>query len=341
MKKNLIWSLAGLVLLYLLPLVRPAAAAASPASPSPVHFAAPSLAPRLLAQGEETMPEQDAPVPGLRLLRGDQVLELDAEEYLVGVVAAEMPASFPEDALMAQAVAARSYALYCRETGKHPEADLCADPGCCQAWRSEEELRIRWGEDYEQNLARVRHAVEGTRGQVLSFEGKPILAAFHSSSAGATEDCGAVWNSRPYLVSVSSPETASDVPGYRSLLRCAPLDFRDVILSACPEADFSAPPEDWIGELQRDESGRVASLTLGGVPLTGARLRQLFCLRSTAFTLEYDGGYFIFTVTGFGHGVGMSQYGAMVLAREGASWQEILAHYYPGTSLTRAEALPG
>ena len=342
MKKNLIWSLAGLVLLYLLPLLRPAAAAEALPPPTPAVLAAPSLPPLPLAGEAETPPEEDAvPAPVLRLLCGGEVLELDAEEYLVGAVAAEMPASFPEDALMAQAVAARSYALYCRETGKHPEADLCADPGCCQAWRSEDQLRERWGGDYAQNLARVRQAVEGTRGQVLSYEGRPILAAFHSSSAGATEDCGSLWIPRPYLVSVSSPETASDVPGYCSMLRCAALDFRDVILSACPEADFSAPPEDWIGETERDGSGRVANVTLGGVPLSGARLRQLFSLRSTAFSLDYEDGFFVFSVTGFGHGVGMSQYGAMVLAREGSTWQEILAHYYPGTGLTQAEALTG
>ena len=143
MKKNLIWSLAGLALLYLLPLVRPAAVAEALPSPRPAILAAPSLPPLPLAEGAETRPGEDAlPAPTLRLLCGGEVLELDAEEYLVGAVAAEMPASFPEDALMAQAVAARSYALYCRETGKHPEADLCADPGCCQAWRSEEELQV-------------------------------------------------------------------------------------------------------------------------------------------------------------------------------------------------------
>ena len=338
-KKNLIWSLAGLVLLYLLPLVRPAAVAEALPSPLPAVLAAPSLPPLPLAEGEEAQPNSDAaPAPSLRLLRGGQVLELDAEEYLVGAVAAEMPASFPEDALRAQAVAARTYALYCRETGKHPEADLCADPACCQAWRSEEELQERWAGDYAQNLARVRAAVADTAGQVLRYEGRPILAAFHSSSAGATEDCGAVWNPRPYLVSVSSPETASDVPGYCSILRCAALDFRDVLLSACPEADFSAPPEEWIGETERDESGRVARIKLGGLPFSGTTLRQLFSLRSTAFTLRYEDGFFVFSVTGFGHGVGMSQYGAMVLAREGASWQEILAHYYPGASLGGAAA---
>ena len=123
------------------------------------------------------------------------------------------------------------------------------------------------------------------------------------------------------------------MPGYLSSLRCAPLDFRDVVLSAYPEADFSGPEESWIGALARDGSGRVESLELGGVPIPGTALRKLFALRSTAFGLEYSEGTFVFTVTGFGHGVGMSQYGAMVLAREGWDYRQILAHYYAGTEM--------
>ena len=106
-----------------------------------------------------------------------------------------------------------------------------------------------------------------------------------------------------------------------------------MILSACPEADFSGPEEDWIGPAERDASGRVVSQELGGVAIPGKELRALFSLRSTAFSLSYEEGVFLFTVTGFGHGVGMSQYGANVLAGEGADYREILAHYYPGTEL--------
>ena len=194
-------------------------------------------------------------------------------------------------------------------------------------------MRANWGEEYEENLSRIRAAVADTAGESLRYRGEPVFAAFHASSAGATEDSGAVWSPRPYLVSVDSPETARDVPGYISSLRCAPIDFRDVILSAYPQADFSGPEAAWIGELRRDGSGRVAGAVLGGVEIPGKELRRLFSLRSTAFTLEYREGDFLFTVVGSGHGVGMSQYGAMVLARDGADYRGILTHYYPGTEL--------
>ena len=244
-----------------------------------------------------------------------------------------MPASFPEEALKAQAVAARSYALYQIGSGKHGEAELCSDPGCCQAWRSEDELRESWGEDFGERLARIRAAVEATAGETLLYAGEPVLAVFHSSSPGSTEESAQIWNALPYLVSVSSPETAQDVPGFVSELRCAPLDFRDVILSAYPQADFSGPEETWIGPSEQDAGGRVAYQELGGVAIPGKELRALFSLRSTAFSLTYEEGLFLFTVTGFGHGVGMSQYGAMVMARDGADYREILSHYYPGTEL--------
>ena len=146
-----------------------------------------------------------------------------------------------------------------------------------------------------------------------------------------------MWSAVPYLVSVESPETAEDVPNYISFVRCSPIDLRDTVLSARPEADFSGPEENWVGELRRDGSGRVASIVLGGESLDGKEIRKLFSLRSTAFTLEYDAGVFTFTVTGFGHGVGMSQYGADKMARQGADYTEILAHYYPGTALVKPE----
>ena len=337
MKKNLFWAFLTLLLIDLLPLLLPEPSP-DPGEPPAGPVSALSLAPAPASADPARPAEAERGEPRqLRLLCGEQILTLEEEDYLVGVVAAEMPASFPEEALKAQAVAARSYERCCAAAaGKHPGAELCADPGCCQAWQDEAALREKWGEDYEERLARVRRAVEATRGQILTYEGEPILAAFHSSSAGATEDCGAVWNPRPYLVSVPSPEGAEDVPGYRSSLRCAPLDFRDVILSARPEADFSGPEETWPGACRLDGSGRVESMVLGGAELSGTELRQLFSLRSTAFSLEYTEGMFVFSVTGFGHGVGMSQYGAMVMAREGADYREILAHYYPGTQLSSA-----
>ncbi len=291
-----------------------------PPTPGPVETAA----------RRSSAPETPAQI---RVLNGDAVLTLPLEEYLVGVVAAEMPAAFEPEALRAQAVAARTYTLYCARTGRHAQADVCTDYGCCQAWRSDGELRAQWGDAYQENLGRILDAVEATSGQYLSFEGQAVFAAFHSSSAGFTEDCGAIWSSLPYLVSVASPEDADSVPNYVSTVELTPLDFRDTLLYACPEADFTAAPETWLGALRLDGSGRVAEAVIGGASFSGVRLRELFSLRSTAFTLDYADGLFRFTVTGYGHGVGMSQYGAEVMAASGADYPAILAHYYPGTEL--------
>ena len=291
----------------------------------------PGSAPRPLP--EKPSPSVSEPEPELRLLAGEEILTLPLEDYILGVTAAEMPADFEPEALKAQAVAARTYALYRAKGGRHEEAELCADPGCCQAWLSEEELRRRWGEDYAEKHGKIAAAVQATSGQILCCGGQAIFAAFHSSSAGRTEDCGAVWSELPYLKSVFSPEDADTVPNFVTTVERDALDFRDTLLYARPEADFSGAPETWIGKTELDRSGRAAWVELGGVRFSGTELRGLFSLRSTAFALKYEDGLFRFTVTGFGHGVGMSQYGAQVMALEGADYRAILAHYYPGTDI--------
>lgn len=335
MKKTLLMSCLALLVALGLPWLRLRAALPDQAEP-PAEPSAAAAVPERTSPPEAPTPAPPpaSPAPAtIALLTEGETLTLDMQAYLVGVVAAEMPASFPEEALKAQAVAARSYALYCAGSAKHGEASICADPGCCQAWQSDEQLRGKWGDAYEANIARIRAAVEATEGEYLSYAGQAAFAAFHSSSAGMTEDSGAIWSSVPYLVSVSSPETADTVPNYVSTVQCLPLDLRDTLLSAHPEADFTGQPESWVGPVELDGSGRVSTLTLGGVPFPGTQLRQLFRLRSTAFTLDFADGVFTFTVTGFGHGVGMSQYGAKALAEEGTDYAAILAHYYPGTEL--------
>ena len=312
-----------------------------PASPSPAPPETtpdePALDPVPPSPSPELPPAiGSVPVPAtLRVQTAQGVTDMATEEYLLGVLAAEMPVDFGPEALKAQAVAARTYALYCAALGKHPDADVCTDFACCQAWMSQEALRRSWGENYDACRAAVEQALAETAGEYLEYGGEAIFAAFHSSSAGATESCGAVWGPRAYLPSVSSPETAADVPGYVSELHCGVLDLRDTLLAEHPEADFSGEPSAWVERIRRDESGRVEKALLGGVEVSGVELRRLFSLRSTAFTLEYTGEEFLFTVTGFGHGVGMSQYGAMVMGREGSSYRDILAHYYPGAELVR------
>jgi stage II sporulation protein D len=279
-------------------------------------------------------PGKDAAISFTSLMDG-RLMKVSMDAYLPGVLAAEMPASFETEALKAQAVAARTYILYfiSSENPRHPEADVCTDPNCCKAYLDEEALRERWGDKYEEYWHKMLSAAAETDGQYLTWEGQIIQAAFHSSSSGKTEDSGNVWAGLPYLISVDSPETEADVPNYITTVEVSPEDFRRTILSSFPGASLDGDPSLWVGETTYNESGRVDKIIVGGAEVSGVQMRGLFSLRSTAFRLEYTGEYFLFTVTGYGHGVGMSQYGANVMAKAGKTYAEILAHYYPGTEL--------
>ena len=294
----------------------------------------------VVPQAESAPPEVSAASLGadekrsVTVLCGDKPVKMSVRQYLVGVVAAEMPVSFAPEALKAQAVAARSYLQRYLASPKHKNADICASASCCQAYSSEKQLREKWGKNYDTYIKKISDAVSATDGEYLSYGGKAALTAFHSSSAGVTEESGAIWGALPYLVSVDSPETADSVPNYISTLTLADIDFRDTILYLKPEADMTGEADKWVSEIKRNDSGRVQSATIGKVKFTGAELRKLFSLRSTAFKLEHSNGQFTFTVTGYGHGVGMSQYGANTMAKSGSSYRDILEHYYPGTKLS-------
>ena len=255
--------------------------------------------------------------------------EISMAEYLPGVLAGEMPSAFEKEALRSQAVAARTFVLYhiLHGNAKHPDAAVCDDPNCCQVWLSEKE---RENFDTEKLLSAVRD----TDGLYLSYADEPILACFHASSAGYTESVAALWGTAlPYLTGVSSPETAEDVPNFVTTVELAPAELGRLVQEAYPEAMLGGKPEEWLGICSRDTSGRVSTLELGGVSIPGTKARSLFSLRSAAFTVEWTGHSFLFTVTGSGHGAGMSQYGANVMAQQGSDYEAILAHYYQGAEL--------
>lgn len=266
---------------------------------------------------------------------GDGADTVTMAEYLPHAVAAEMPADFAPEALKAQAVAARTYVLYCttHENPKHPQAAVCKDSSCCLAYADDEQLKKNWGDSFETNMAAIQKAVSETDGQILTYSEEPILASFHSSSAGKTEDGAALWGNVPYLKSVSSPESEKDVPDFVTTVEVSLENFKETVLGYKPDAQFGDDAAGWIGQPVLDSSGRVQNIPAGGMTLSGAEMRKLFALRSTCFTLEYKDGKFIFTVKGYGHGLGMSQYGANVMAKNGFSYAEILAHYYPDTTL--------
>ncbi|MDO5400467.1 MAG: stage II sporulation protein D [Eubacteriales bacterium] len=253
--------------------------------------------------------------------------EVDREAYLLGVVLAEMPASFEEEALKAQAVAARTYTQKARTTGgKHGDGSLCRDAACCQAYMDPEEYLSRGGA--LSDLARVRTAVEATRGQVLTYEGELIEATYFSCSGGSTEDAAAVWGTEfPYLQAVQSPGEEG-AAHFTDTVRFTDAEFAQALGADLPEG------EDWFGEVRYTDGGGVKSMEIAGTTYPGTRLRSLLGLRSTAFTLEAADGEIVITTRGFGHRVGMSQYGADAMAATGSTYREILAHYYPGTALS-------
>ena len=265
------------------------------------------------------------------------VRTLPLSEWLPGVVAAEMPASFEPEALRAQAVAARTYVTdhASHRPKAHPDADVCDDPKCCTAWCSDADMEKKWGADAASNRARIAAAVADTDGEILTWEGAPIRAVFHSSSAGQTESSAALWGDRPYLVSVSTPETAQDVPDFVAVTERSAEAVREAILGAHPDCQLPDDPAAWFGAPEHDASGRVSAQSVGSITLSGAELRSLLSLRSAAYTVQYADGVFRFTTTGYGHGVGMSQYGANVMAGQGSTYAEILEHYYPGTVLCK------
>lgn len=303
----------------------------------------------LAAGGPAAEPEPAAPETAavhhdrdvtLTIQDGDTTEQMTLERYLTGVVRGEMPASFEMEALRAQAAAERSYVYYQLAAGRkdaHPDADFCTDHTCCSAYLSETAAREKWGGDFAPWNTRVEQAVSDTDGQVVLYNGRPILAVFHSSSAGRTAAAGDVWSGDlPYLVSVDSPEGEETVPNYYSTVTFTAAEAKEKLLAAHPELKLSGTPDRWFGAAAENGSGRVETVSVGGTDIEGTELRRIFGLRSACFTVAADSKSVTFRVTGYGHGVGMSQYGANQLAREGKTWQEILEWYYTGATVGNA-----
>ncbi len=277
----------------------------------------------------------------LRILHGGEVEEMPMDAYLLGVLRAEMPASFEPEALKAQAIAARTYTLCRMRSGipNHPDADACDDVNCCKAFLDAAKAAANWGEMALYNEEKLERAVRETDGKILVYDGEPILAVFFSSAGGYTQNAGVVWQQDlPYLRSVPSPETEAMVPDYYSTTRIPAEEFRARILAAYPEAALDGELGGWIGAVVRNDAGYVTELSVGGVRIRGNELRTLLGLRSPSFTIEAEEDALVFHVTGYGHGVGMSQYGANALALQGMCAEEILEHYFTGARM--ADAIP-
>ena len=281
---------------------------------------------------QQTEAQEDAQTVRV-LLQDGSVAEMEMDAYLVSVVLAEMPTSFELEALKAQAVVARTYAMKRQDDlDKHPQGAVCTDPGCCQAYISLTDYLNGMGE--QADVEKARQAVEDTHGLVLTYDGALIEAVYFSCSGGRTEDAVAVWGEDiPYLLAVDSPGEEG-AEHYTDTVYFTGEEFMEAL-----GRTLSGSPGSWLGWCTYTTGGGVDTMYIAGQRYDGTELRQLLSLNSTAFTMTADSGGISVTTYGHGHRVGMSQYGADAMALQGSTFAQILAHYYPGTVIDKAENL--
>ncbi|WP_017726021.1 stage II sporulation protein D [Halalkalibacterium ligniniphilum] len=260
----------------------------------------------------------------------EKVEEVPLEDYVVGVVASEMPANFEVEALKAQALTARTYILQQMLQPADielPEGAVVTDTVSHQVYHNDEELRELWGKEYEWKIARIREAVFSTQSQILTYEGEPITAAFFSTSNGYTENSEDYWLSPiPYLRSVESPWDQNS-PRFTGEKIISVSEFQTKL-------GVTLPADGSVGTIvARTDGGRVATVNVSGKELSGREIRDLLGLDSSDFQWRRQGEEIVIETKGWGHGVGMSQYGADGMARGGSDYKEIVNHYYRGVTI--------
>ena len=267
----------------------------------------------------------------IKMSADGSIVTLSRDDYIFGVVAAEMPALYETEALKAQAVAAYSYA--CRKkAGAGDEYDLTDNPKTHQCYISRETARERWGEKADEYTQKIDAAVKAVSGQVLTYDGGIALTAYHAISSGKTENCKDVWGSDvPYLVSVDS---VGDKTAEKYLTTVAlTADEVSSLMNGIAKSEGDA--KNWFSDIKRCDTGRVKSLKFCGSDTTGAEVSEALKLRSANFEILVAENIFTFTVRGYGHGLGMSQNGADYMAKQGSSYEEILKWYYKGCELEK------
>lgn len=271
--------------------------------------------------------------------KSGQIEKIAIDEYLYGVVSAEMPVNYELEALKAQAVAARTYTIYqiSNNEGKHEDADICDDSTCCQAWISKEDKMKKWKENQRvNNWNKIVKAVNSTAGQIMTYNNKPINAFFHSNSGGKTELASNVWiggKDFPYLQSV---ETSGEdgYTQYNSEVIISKNDLLEKLKKEYIDIKIDFNEKESIKILEYTESGRVKNVRFGNTEIAGTKVRSMLNLKSTNFSIRIENDNIIFTVIGYGHGVGMSQTGADSMAKQGKNYEEILKHFYTGIEIT-------
>ena len=291
-----------------------------------------------LAAAQEDTPiyiNTSAPVYGenviFRIKTENGIENIPADEYITGVVAAEMPVSYGIEALKAQCVAAYSFALYRKNARQGEEYDLTDSYKTDQSYLNEAARREKWGDTYEEKTAKIKEALSEVSGQYLCYGDSVALALYHALSSGMTNACSDVFGGdMPYLISVKSDADMLS-PDYKSVFSFSADEIKTK-LSPIKEASGEG---DLFSEATVTESGFVKEIKYDGETVRGTRIAELLGLPCADFTVEFSSGTYTVTCLGKGHGVGMSQYGAGQLAETGSTYAEILAFYYPGTNIVK------
>lgn len=265
------------------------------------------------------------------------VLTVSVEEYLIGAVASELPMTWPDAALQAQTIASHSYILYCKEntdTTALNGAYLSADPARRQGFMTDEVLQSYWGDAYAEYYARLSALVAEVLDVVVLYEGEVAATSYFAISNTQTENSAIVWGEAlPYLTSVESVADAN-AEGYIATVTYTTAQVESILYTVFGLVTDGIAPSELFGAATLTDAGYIAEMEVCGTHITGTILREAFSLRSSCFWVAYNGdGTYTFTTAGYGHGVGLSQWGAKFMAEDGASYAEILAHYYPGTTL--------
>lgn len=267
-----------------------------------------------------------------RVLKDGTVSEIGTEDYVFGVVAAEMPALYENEALKAQAVAAYTFACYRKDNSKNEEYDITADPETAQCYITRDEANQKWGEKADEYTAKIENCINEVAGQLLTYENKAIFAAYHAISSGTTNSSEDVWgNDLPYLKSVNS-DGDKLTEKYLSEVTFDSQELAEKLKSISTE---ECKTENYFSDSVLTNGGYVKSIVYRGKKVSGSEIAKLLSLRSGNFEINYADGNFTFKVKGYGHGVGMSQNGANVMAQQGSSYEEILLHYYSDVVLQK------
>lgn len=296
-----------------------------------------------LKGGESTGKEENAVITfgGLEdesaqvsvLMSDTQKIEkMDINDYIFGVVAAEMPALYEKEALKAQAVAAYTYALHRAQQNSDKPYDITDSPATDQCYISKEKAQEKWGENAAEYEEKIKGAISEVEGEYIAYNKKPILALYHAISGGKTESCKAVFGQDlPYLTVCDSIGDLT-AKGYLQTVEFTAAELKEKLAN---KVSLSSDEGEWIGEIKHRDNGYTESIKICGKSLTGTELRTALSLRSANFDAEYKNGKFVFTTRGYGHGVGMSQAGAQHLAKQGGTYKEILLWYYKDCEIVK------